>query len=144
MKTVLLEEFIVKGHENLTSTHKSTLEFTNDSQLTLQGTCILGMESPIACLNLKDTTKQYLRGDNKFLIQIQSGGDMDEFVGYGHPNLTLTHPHDMVFRKSTYICNRTIMIACTKASSEINRDIVISLQSPLNQAIIQIYIIQED
>ena len=101
MKTVLLEEFIVEGHKNLKSTHKSTLEFTNDSELTLRGTCILGMKSPKSCLNLKEETKQFLRGDNKFLVRLQSNGHTEEFMGYGHPNLPLTHPHDMVFRKST-------------------------------------------
>lgn len=144
MKIVLLEEFIVKGHRNLTSTHTSTLEFTNDSQLTLQGTCILGMESTKSCLNLKEDTKQKLRSDYKFLIRIHSGDYLDEFIGYGHPNLPLTHPHDMVFRKSTYICDRTIMIACTKAASDINRNIVKTLQNPTNQAFIQIFKIQED
>ena len=144
MKTVLLEEFIVKGHENLTSTHKSTLEFTSDSQLTLRGTCILGMASSKSCLNLKDDTKQKLRGDNKFLIRIQSNGYVDEFIGYGHPNLSLTHPHDMVFRKSTYICDRTIMIACTKAAADINREIVNTLQNSSTYAQIQIFKIKED
>lgn len=141
---MLLEEFIVRGHENVLSTHISTLEFTNDSQLTQRGTCILGLGSPIGCLNLKDTTKQQLRGDNKFLVKIAIGSITDEFVGYGHPNLTLTHPHDMVFRKSTYICNRTIMIACSKAAIDINREIVHSLQDPDHQARIQIQLILEE
>ncbi|MHA1111290.1 MAG: DUF371 domain-containing protein [Promethearchaeota archaeon] len=144
MKTVLLEEFIVEGHKNLISTHKSTLEFTNDSQLTLRGTCILGMNSAKSCLNLKEETKQFLRGDYKFLVRLQSNGLSDEFVGYGHPSLSLTHPHEMVFRKSTYICDRTIMIACTKAANDINRKIVSLLQNPANHAIIQIHLIEEN
>lgn len=144
MKTVLLEEFTVKGHKYLTSTHKSTLEFTSDSQLTLRGTCILGMESPKSCSNLKNDTKQKLRDNNKFLVTIQSSNYFDDFIGFGHPNLILTHAHDMVFRKSTYICTRTILIACTKAASDINRDLVKYLQNPSNQALIQIYHIIKD
>jgi uncharacterized protein len=144
MKTVLLEEFSVDGHKNLKSTHKSTLEFTNDSQLTLRGTCILGMNSPKSCLNLKEDTKQFLRGGHKFLVRLTSNGHTDEFIGFGHPNLLLTHPHDIVFRKSTYICDRTIMIACTKAAIDINRQIVSLLQDPANHAVIQIYLIEEN
>ncbi len=144
MKTVLLEEFTVEGHENLKSTHKSTLEFTNDSQLTHRGTCILGMRSPKSCLNLKEETKQLLRGDHKFLVRLTSNVHTDEFIGYGHPNLLLTHPHDMVFRKSTYICDRTIMIACTKAAIDINRNIVSLLQDSSVKALIQIYLIEEN
>ena len=120
MKLYLLEEFVVKGHENVRSTHKSTIEFTSDPQLTIRGTCILGLESPKGCSQLKDTTKQELKGGNKFLVKIQNESRTDEFIGYGHPNLTLTHSHDMVFRKSTYICDRTIMIACNKAANDID------------------------
>ena len=141
---MLLEEFIVRGHQNVLSTHKSTLEFTNDSQLTYRGTCILGLESPIGCLDLKETTKQQLRRDNKFLVKISNESISDEFIGYGHPNLTLTHPHDMVFRKSTYICDRTIMIACSKAAVDINREIVLALKNPNHQAQIQIHLIVEE
>ena len=141
---MLLEEFIVRGHENVLSTHESTLEFTNDSELTSRGTCILGLRSPIGCLNLKDRTKQLLRGDKKFLVKISIGSVTDEFIGYGHPNLTLTHPHDMVFRKSTYICNRTIMIACSKAAVDIKREIIQLLQDPKCQARIKIQLILEE
>jgi hypothetical protein len=144
MKTKLLEEFVVKGHKNVLSTHKTTLEFTNDSELTVRGTCILGLQSPIGCLNLKDTTKKELQGDNKFLVKIFADSEFDEFIGYGHPNLTLIHPYDMVFRKSTFICDRTIMIACNKAASDVKRTIVKLLQNPSNQAIIHIYKILED
>ena len=144
MKTKLLEEFIVSGHENVLSTHKTTLEFTSDSHLTLQGTCILGMESPIGCLGLSETTKQELRDDNKFLIKIDNGIDSDEFIGYGHPSLPLSHPHEIVFRKSTYICDRTIMIGCSKAANDIDRGIVKQLQNPQNTAKIQINKILED
>ncbi len=144
MKTKLLEEFIVRGHKNVLSTHETTLEFTNDSQLTLRGTCILGMKSPIGCLNLKKTTKQELRGDCKFLVKIDNGIESDEFIGYGHSNLPLTHPNDIVFRKSTYICGRTIMIGCTKAAIDINRGIVKHLQDPQNSVKVQIYKIVED
>jgi hypothetical protein len=144
MKTQLLEEFTVRGHQNVLSTHKSTLEFTYDAQLTRKGTCILGMESPIGCSQLKQISKQKLRGDNKFLIRIIADEIIDEFIGYGHPNLTLSHPHDIVFRKSTYICNRTIMIACTKAANDINRDVVKKMQNPHQQALIQIYLIGEE
>ena len=144
MKIQLLEEFIVKGHQNVLSTHKTTLEFTSDVELTRRGTCILGLESPIGCSQLKASTKQKLREDNKFLIRINSEGFSDEFIGYGHPNLPLTHPHDIVFRKSTYICSRTIMIACSKAALDINRNIVKSLQNPNHQVQIQIYLIVEE
>jgi hypothetical protein len=144
MKLYLLEEFVVKGHENVRSTHKSTIEFTSDPHLTMRGTCILGLESPIGCLQLKETSKQELRGENKFLVKIQIATRVDEFIGYGHPNLTLTHPHDIVFRKSTYICDRTILLACNKAANDIDRDIVKSLQNPLNKATIQIYKILEE
>ena len=41
---------------------------------------------------------------------------------------SLTHEKDMVFRKSNYICNRTVLINCSKASSELNRDLIDKLK----------------
>ena len=38
-------EFFIYGHKNLLGTHKNTLEFTKDKELTLNGDCIIGVNS---------------------------------------------------------------------------------------------------
>ena len=49
---------------------------------------------------------------------------IDCFYGYGSIDLVLLDKNDMVFRKSNYICERTVLINCTKSSNELNRDLV--------------------
>ncbi len=46
----------------------------------------------------------------------------------------------MVFRRSDFISDRTIMIGCSKVSSEINRDLVIYMQDPSHQIQINFYL----
>ncbi|GAH38768.1 unnamed protein product, partial [marine sediment metagenome] len=38
--------------------------------------------------------------------------------------LSLTDKKDIVFRKSDFVCDRTILIKCTKSSSELNRNLI--------------------
>lgn len=53
----------------------------------------------------------------------------DEIIGYGHPNLTLKHPTDIVCRKSNYICDRTLMIKANKAAKDLNPKLIKDLKN---------------
>ncbi|MFX1502888.1 MAG: DUF371 domain-containing protein, partial [Promethearchaeota archaeon] len=41
-----------------------------------------------------------------------------------------------VFRKSSYICNRTILVNCTKSSNEVERKLIENLKIPGKKLII--------
>ena len=47
-------EFEIKGHENVTSKHKKTLEFTKESHLTKNGDCIVGINSTFNLDKIKE------------------------------------------------------------------------------------------
>ncbi|MBC7111709.1 MAG: DUF371 domain-containing protein, partial [Methanothermobacter sp.] len=47
---------------------------------------------------------------------------------YGHPELTLDHPTDIVCRKSDYICSRTLMIRADKAACDLDENLVRDLR----------------
>jgi len=36
----------------------------------------------------------------------------------------------VIFRTSNYICNRTVLVNCTKSSNEINRELIEKLKIP--------------
>ena len=42
----------------------------------------------------------------------------------------LLDKNDMVFRKSNFICDRTVLINCTKSSKEIKRELIEKLKDP--------------
>ena len=58
-------EIPFNGHENILSLHKKTIEITKDSQLTVNGDCIIGVGSNLACIDLPENFKK------KYETQIQ-------------------------------------------------------------------------
>ena len=61
----------------------------------------------------------------------------DSFNGFGNKELRLLDENDMVFRKSNFICDRTVLINCTKSSNEINREIIKKLKIPGKKLLIR-------
>ena len=51
--------------------------------------------------------------------------------GFGHENLTLTHPTDIVCRTSDYVCPRTLMINADKAARDLDSDLIEDLKNAL-------------
>ena len=49
--------FTCYGHENIASKHKTTLEFTKDKELGLEGDCIVGVKADFSLLQLKKFIK---------------------------------------------------------------------------------------
>jgi len=124
-------EIKFSGHENIRSTHKKTIEITKDSELSLKGDCIIGVNASCSCFDLPGPLKeklQYPKSKVKFSIKVAE----HEFIvkGRGCKDLTLTHPEDIVIRKSNFICPRTLAIKCDKASDLLPREMVTLLQDP--------------
>jgi len=125
----ILEKISAFGHENIQCTHSTTIEITKDSFLTNKGTCILGIKSSKACFDLNSKVKEKIKLGKKFTIVIKVGNYSDTFNGYGHQDLTLSSKKDMVFRKSEFICDRTVLINCSKSSNELNRQLIEKLNT---------------
>ena len=134
---MLLEEIFACGHENISCIHSSTIELTKDSHITKRGTCILGINATKACIDLNDLTKKKIKNGNKLTIIINIDNESEMFYGYGNPNLTLVNKNDMVFRKSNFICDRTVLIRCTKASNDLNKNLINKIKVSNKQFSIQ-------
>ncbi len=129
------------GHENIRSNHKNTIEITKESHLTPRGDCIVGVSANSSCNDLPEELKNKLKNsDNtiEFLFKVE---DIEfSLKGKGHPNLTLTHPEDIVLRKSDFTCPRTISVSCDKASDLVPREMVTKLQNPKTKGVLIITI----
>jgi hypothetical protein len=126
------------GHPNITCTHDTTIELTKDQSLTLKGNCILGLYSSKSCRDLTNKTKNLIQKGKKFKITVISDELNDYFFGYGHKDLTLTNQTDLVFRKSNYICDRTVLINCTKSALELKRELIKKIKIRGTKVIIDI------
>ena len=124
-------EIQFSGHENIRSTHRKTIEITKESELTLRGDCIIGVNASSACFDLPDSLKEKLQ-DPKSKVQFSIKVEEHEFIveGRGHEDLTLTHTKDIVIRKSDFISSRTLAVKCDKASDILPREMVTLLQDP--------------
>ena len=114
-----------KGHENVLSLHKSTFEITKDKDLSLSGDCIIGLDIDKSMEDFPKEFKEKLANDDtKVTVELKTPNASDEIEGYGHHDLTLSHPTDIVCRKSTFVCSRTLMIKSNKAAIDLNRDLI--------------------
>ncbi len=70
------------------------------------------------------------RDDTRIVVELRAAGIFDSIEGSGSAELTLSHPGEIVGRKSTYVSDRTLMIRANKAACDIDRDLVRALKSP--------------
>jgi hypothetical protein len=119
------------GHQNLQATHPTTLMITKDTHLSTSGDCIIAIAADKTLPDLHPNFKNTLHQPNtKLTILIQADNITEEIQAYGSPNLQLTHPTDIVIRKSRFICNRTLAIQADKASNNLSRELVKKLTNP--------------
>jgi len=127
------------GHENIRAMHKTTIEITKDSHLTTNGGCIIGINAKTACKDIPLEIKQKLK-DPKSIVKfsVLVGDYSFTISGTGHNDLALSHPADIVIRKSNYVCPRTLAINCDKSSDEIPRKMIKLLQNSKTKGILLI------
>ena len=74
--------------------------------------------------------KKEIKNQSKIKITIKVENLQDFFYGYGYKELKLLDKNDVVFRKSNYMCERTVLINCTKSSLDLNRVLIEKLRVP--------------
>ena len=118
-------KIMARGHENVLSLHKSTFEITKDKNLSLSGDCIIGLDIDKSMEDFPEEFKEKLANDDtKVIVELKTPNASDTIEGFGHHDLSLSHPTDIVCRKSTFVCSRTLMIKSNKAAIDLNRDLI--------------------
>lgn len=121
--------FYTKGHRNVISAHKTTLEVTRDKEIGKTADCIIGVQSESKLEDMPLEIKRAIKNENTLIrVRLETENAKDEIIGYGHPELTLDHPTDMVCRKSNYRCNRTLMIKADKAAFDLKKELIDDLK----------------
>lgn len=124
-------EIPFSGHKNILSTHEKTIEITKETNLTPRGDCIVGVGAEYACADIPDEMKKMLCNPGQTVrIVITVNGHRFEIAGRGHEDITLKHANDIVVRKSSFVCPRTLAVRCDKASCDLPHEMVKLLQNP--------------
>ena len=128
-----------KGHKNVTSHHKSTFEITKDVEIGPTADCIIGTDADKSMLNFPQEFKDRIADSNtKITVILDTENGHDEITGFGHEDLTLTHPTDIVCRTSDFTCSRTLMIKADKAAKDIDLK---SIEDLKNEKVMEVTII---
>jgi len=136
---LLTEEIQFYGHKNIRSLHARTIEVTKDPHLTLTGDCILGVNANKSCSDLTSDMKNKIKTNHSFIeIELIVEPFNIKIHGFGNDNLLLNHNHDIVLRKSEFICNRTLCLNCNISAIHIPRKIVELLRDPSKQGLLLI------
>ena len=134
-ETEVTETIYAFGHVNVKARHRATLEFTKDKHLSREGDCIVAVTSDKSVSDLSRSFIECLRKPNaKLTLLIEAGGIIEEIHAYGSPRLVLSHPTDIVVRKSDYICTRTLAVRANKAAIDLSRELVEKLKDPKQEA----------
>lgn len=131
--------FKARGHPNIRSRHKTTLMTTVEPHLTTKGDCIIGVSAEIGLAQLPSEVKEAARNPETIItFTMKTENHTFTAQGIGHPELTYKNPIDMVARKSSYTCGRTLMIHSDKAAIDLPTELVNELQSPETEITIQL------
>lgn len=116
-------KFNVIGHKNITAKHKTTLEFTKDENLSLNGDCIIGVKADFSLKEIKKFIKNSIKNNNNEIkIIICFNNSKEEIIAEINPGFD--SDKEMVIRKSEYKDERTLAIRANKASFELKRDLI--------------------
>ena len=127
----MIYKFHAYGHPNILGTHKTTLEFTKDSELSVKGDCIAGVKADFELGKLQDFIK---KSDNKKItITIETADKTikENIIAELNPNFN--DDNELVIRKTDFISERTLATKADKAAFELNKDLMSFLKEKKNK-----------
>lgn len=134
MATKVIEVIHAFGHPNIRSTHPTTIMFTKERQVTQRGDCVVAVAADKSVADLSAQFKTALRRPNaKLTIELEVDGLKGQINAYGSSELTLSHPNDLVIRKSEFTSDRTLAVKADKSSGDLSRAVVEKLKNPKQQ-----------
>jgi len=120
-----VERFRAYGHPDVSSTHPSTFEITAEEQMTPAGSCIIAVRSEKGARDLSPEFRALLQKQGSCLVTSLTCRDVSVTVrSSGTPLLTLDHPTDMVWRRSSFTCGRTIGTYSDHTAATLPRELI--------------------
>ncbi len=116
---------------NVQLTHKTTLQITKDAFLSKRGDCVIAIAATKGAIDLSSKFKETAQHEKtRIEVVIQIDNEKEIVTAQGSPRLTFSDPNDLVVRKSSYVCSRTLAINADKAAVDLSKKLVEKLQNP--------------
>jgi len=123
------EKICCHGHPLIKGTHSTTFEITTEKELTLKGDCIIGVCADKGATDLDPAFSRLLANDSALLYTFLQVGPYTAYVqSRGSARITLSHPTDLVWRRSTYVDARTIGIGSDQVAVTLPRNLITHLR----------------
>lgn len=136
---VVQDEVVFYGHPNIRSLHSKSIEITKDGYLTPRGDCIIGIKANKACADLEESVRRGLKSSSAVVkIEVMVGDESFVIKARGDERLTMLNSHDIVIRRTKFVCPRTMSVLCDKASSDVPREFIRLLQHQEQKGIFRI------
>lgn len=128
-----------RGHPLVASLHPTTIEITTEEHLTERGDCIIGVGAEKGCSELSEAVRRGLRTDGSAVEVLIRVGSLDYTVrAKGDSRLELSHPHDIVIRKSGFVSDRTLALWADASARDLPRKMVGLLKDPKAVGVMEI------
>ena len=127
-------KFYAYGHPNILATHKTTIEFTKDKEITLKGDCIAGVNADFELHKIKNFIRQLKT--NKISIKISNNKIRETISARVNPDFS--DDRELVIRKTNFISKRTLGISSNKAALDLSMELMTYLKEKRNKITIVI------
>lgn len=124
-------KFNAYGHPNILATHKTTLEFTKDKEVSLKGDCIVGVKADFNLKKLSEFIKKIKK--NKVTITIETSNKKIKETINAELNTNFKSSKEFVIRKTNFVSERTFVISSNKAAFDLNRHLIDFLKEKGNK-----------
>ncbi|RPJ51243.1 MAG: DUF371 domain-containing protein [Methanobacteriota archaeon] len=119
-----------RGHPLVRGGHPTTFEVTKEAHLTAAGDCIIGIAADKGAADLSPAFRAALARDDAIVrTRLSAGGVVIEIAGRGSSRMALDHPTDLVWRRSSFVCGRTVAILCDRVAASLPRPLIDALSS---------------
>ena len=117
-------KLIAYGHSNILATHKTTLEFTKDKEISKRGNCIVGANADFELSKIKEFIKN--SKNNKILITIETISKITKIKEtiLAEINPSFNSDEELVIRKTDFLSDRTFAINADKSAFELDRGLI--------------------
>ena len=129
----MIYKFNAYGHPNILATHKTTLEFTKDRELTLNGDCIVGVKADFELDKMKDFLKSSKNKKVKIKIEAISKNKKIQDTISAEINPKFNDNKELVIRKTDFVSERTFAIKSNKAAFDLGKDLIDFLRKKENK-----------
>jgi hypothetical protein len=125
IKMKATETVIAHGHPLVSGTHPTTFEVTTEEVLTVYGDCIIAVGADKGAAALSEDFRAVLSKEGARLTTRLVCRDLAiEIRSTGGPGITLEHPTDLVWRRSSFCCSRTVATGSDLVARTLPRELI--------------------